>query len=60
MAASAEELGASADAGCLSTALVFGLAGAGYPPASITKSADVSFAFPAGNTGIRAGGKRHA
>ncbi len=50
---SPEELIAAAHSACFSMALSFGLSQAGHPPASLTTTADVSFALPAGITGIR-------
>lgn len=50
---SPEELIAAAHSACFSMALSFGLSQAGHPPATITTTADVSFAVPAGITGIR-------
>jgi osmotically inducible protein OsmC len=50
---SPEELIAAAHSACFSMALSFGLAQGGHPPTSITTSADVSFALPAGITGIK-------
>lgn len=50
---SPEELIAAAHSSCFSMALAFGLTQAGHPPTAITTSADVSFALPAGITGIR-------
>jgi osmotically inducible protein OsmC len=50
---SPEELIAAAHSACFSMALAHGLAQGGHPPAAITTSASVSFALPAGITGIQ-------
>lgn len=50
---SPEELIAAAHSACFSMALAFGLAEGGHPPTTITTSAQVSFALPAGITGIK-------
>jgi lipoyl-dependent peroxiredoxin len=50
---SPEELIAAAHSGCFSMALAFGLSQAGHPPATITTSAEVTFALPDGITGIK-------